>query len=213
MPRLHIPGPRPARPGVRTAALAAGLLLALVPAVAFGQETHAEEESGGIAALGFSLPALVSNLINFTILLIVLRLFLYAPIIKLLDERKRKIQEGLERAEQAADAASVSEQESRRVIEEAQAQARQLMLQAQEASAQLRTDLEARARADAEQIVTRAREEVRVERDQAIELLRREFADLTITAAERVTRQSLDRAAHQRLIDEVLVGSELGNQN
>ena len=43
--------------------------------------------------------------------------------------------------------------------------------------------------------------------------LRREFIDLTITAAERVTRQSLDRAAHQRLIDEVLVNSDLGGQN
>ena len=200
-----------ARPGVRTVAIAAGLLLALMPAVAFGQET--EEESGGIAALGFSLPSLVINLINFTILLIVLRLFLYKPVLRLLDERKRRIQEGLERAEQAADAASASEQESRRVIEEAQAQARQMMQQAQETAAQLRADLETRARADADQIVTRAREEVRVERDQAIELLRREFADLTITAAERVTRQSLDRAAHQRLIDEVLVGSDFGDQN
>ena len=87
------------------------------------------------------------------------------------------------------------------------------MQQAQQGAAQLREQLEERARADAEQIVARAREEVRIERDQAIAQLRREFADLTITAAERVMRQSLDRAAHQRLIDEVLVNSELGDQN
>ena len=203
---------RPSRllapPGKRAAAVAGGLLLAATPALA-----SAAEEGGGIAALGFSLPSLVTNLINFTILLVVLRLFLYKPVLRLLDERKARIQEGLERAEQAAASASASEAEARQAIEAAQQQARQLVAQAQEGAAQLRVELEDRARADAEQIVTRAREEVQVERDQAIELLRREFADLTITAAERVTRQSLDRAAHQRLIDEVLVEGGVGDQN
>ena len=191
------------------AALAAGLLLAALPAAA----AAAEEEAEGIAALGFSLPALVSNLINFTILLIVLRLFLYKPVLRLLDERKARIQEGLERAEQAASEASASESEARAAIEAAQLQGREFVAQAQAGAAHLRTELEERARADAEQIVTRAREEVENERDQAIELLRREFADLTITAAERVTRQTLDRAAHQRLIDEVLVDGGFSDQN
>ncbi len=201
--------PKLPRPGSRAAALVLGLGLALLPLLAFAQE----EDEGGIAALGFSLPALISNLINFTILLIVLRLFLYKPVLRLLDERKRRIQEGLERAEQAAAQASASETEAREAIERAQQQSREFVQQAQEAAAQLRAQLEERARADAERIVARAQEEVRVERDRAIEQLRREFADLTITAAERVTRQSLDRAAHQRLIDEVLVNSDLGDQN
>ena len=195
--------------GTRCAALAAGLLLAALPAAA----AAAEEEAEGIAALGFSLPALVSNLINFTILLIVLRLFLYKPVLRLLDERKARIQEGLERAEQAASEASASETEARAAVEAAQLQGREFVAQAQAGATQLRTELEERARADAEQIVARAREEVQIERDQAIELLRREFADLTITAAERVTRQTLDRAAHQRLIDEVLAGGGLSDQN
>ena len=201
---------RSARPrGLRLGAVALGLLLAAAPATAFA----AEEGPSGIAALGFSLPALVTNLINFTILLIVLRVFLYKPVLRLLDERRRRIQEGLDQAAQAASQASASEQEAREAIDQAQREGRELVQQAQQGAAQLREQLEERARADAEQIVARAREEVRIERDQAIAQLRREFADLTITAAERVMRQSLDRAAHQRLIDEVLVNSELGDQN
>jgi F-type H+-transporting ATPase subunit b len=195
----------------RFGAVALGLLLAATPAVTAAAEGG--ESTGGIAALGFSLPALVSNLINFTILLIVLKLFLYKPVLRLLDDRRRRIQEGFDRAEQAESQASASEHETREAIEQAQREARELVQQAHEAAAQLRAQLEERARADAEQIVSRAREEVQVERDQAIEQLRREFADLTITAAERVTRQSLDRAAHQRLIDEVLVNSDLSGQS
>ena len=196
-------------PSVRSrfAAALAGAGLAALPAVALAQEG---EGPTGIAALGFNLPGLIAQLINFGILLVILRLFLYKPVLNLLDERKRRIQEGLERAEQAAEQALASEGEVRRAIEEARAEGQQAVARAQEAAQRLRTELEERARADADQIVERAREEVRAERDQAIRQLRAEFTDLTIAAAERVIGQSLDRAAHQRLIDEVLVTSEFG---
>lgn len=197
-------------PSVRprfAAALAAGVCLAALPAVALAAE---EEGPTGIAALGFNLPGLIAQLINFGLLLVVMRLFLYKPVLKLLDERKRRIQEGLERAEQAAEQALASEGEVRRAVEEARAEGQQAVARAQEAAQRLRAELEERARADADQIVQRAREEVRTERDQAIQQLRAEFTDLTIAAAERVIGQSLDRAAHQRLIDEVLVTSEFG---
>ena len=69
------------------------------------------------------------------------------------------------------------------------------------------------AASDAEAIVSRAREEIALERDQAIEQIRREFADIAITAAERVIEQSLDRSAHQRLIDQVLAESQLGQRS
>jgi len=190
----------------RTGAALAGGLLAMMPALAAAQEA----ESGGIASLGFSLPGLIQQLVNFTILLIILRIFLYKPLFRVLDERKRRIQEGIDRAAAAASTAAESEAEARRIMDEARAEGQESIRRAQESAARLREELEARARADADQIVARAREEVALERDQAIEQLRREFADLTIVAAERVINQSLDRQAHQRLIDEVLVDSQAG---
>lgn len=188
-------------------ASALSLLLALLPQVA------AAEESGGIASLGFSVPGLITQLVNFIILLIALRAFLYGPILKVLDERKRRIQEGIDRAAQAASAAESSEVESRRVMEAARAEGQAAVARATDAAARLREELETRARADAEAIVARAREEIALERDQAIEQIRREFADIAITAAERVIEQSLDRAAHQRLIDQVLAESQLGQRS
>lgn len=186
-----------------------GLALA---AAALPTAASAAEEAGGIAALGFSLPGLITQLINFGILLVVLRLFLYGPLLKVLDERKRRIQEGIDAAASAASAAASSEAEARRAMEAARAEGQAAVARATEAAARLREELEARARADAEQIVARAREEIALERDQALEQLRREFADLAITAAERVIAQSLDRSAHQRLIDDVLAQSQLGGR-
>lgn len=188
-------------------ALVLTLVMAARPEVA-----SAAEEAGGIAALGFSLPGLITQMINFAILLVVLRMFLYRPLLKVLDERKRRIQEGIDAAASAASAAASSEAEARRAMEAARAEGQAAVARATEAAARLREELETRARADAEGIVARAREEIALERDQALEQLRREFADLAITAAERVIAQSLDRTAHQRLIDEVLAESQLGGR-
>ncbi|RLT26966.1 MAG: ATP synthase F0 subunit B [Chloroflexi bacterium] len=192
-----------------SAAALLGLSIAMLPVAAFA----AEEEAGGIAALGFSLPGLITQLVNFAILLVVLRVALYGPILKVLDERKRRIQEGIDRASEAASAAANSEVESRRAMEAARAEGQAAVARATEAAARLREELETRARAEADGIVARAREEIAQEREQAIEQIRREFADLAITAAERVIEQSLDRSAHQRLIDQVLADSQLGQRS
>lgn len=190
----------------RAVALLAGALLAAAP-----MALAAAEESGGIAALGFSLPGLVAQLINFLILMVVLRLFLYKPLMKMLDERRKRIQEGLDRAEEAVAGASSSEEEARRIVEQARVEGREAVTMAQEAAQRLRGELEERARQDADQILERAREELQAERDRALQELRQQFADLTVIAAERVLGQAIDGAAHRRLIDEVLVESGPGD--
>lgn len=192
----------------RAGALLTGLWLAALPFVAAAAEEHAEAE--GIAALGFNLPGLVAQFVNFLVLLVLLRLFLWGPIMRLLDERKQKIQEGLQRSQEAATAAAASEQEARRITEEARAEGREAVARAQETAQRLREELEQQARAQADQIVARARDDIQRERDQAVQQLRSEFASLTILAAERVIGQSLDQQAHQRLIDEVIVESRFG---
>ena len=199
--QLRIGMPRSAR----ARALIGAALLALVPAVA-----GATEEKEGIAALGLNLPGLIAQLVNFGILVVVLRLLLWKPILKVLDERKQKIEQGLQRSEEAATQAAASEEEARRVIDEARAEAREATARVQETAARLQVELEEQARREADQIVSRAREEIALERQQAVQQLRSEFADLTIRAAERVVGQAIDRDAHQRLIDEALVEARFG---
>ena len=92
-------------------------------------------------------------------------------------------------------------------IQEARQQSQALVAQAQEASNRIQEDARSQARQEAETLLERARNEIQLERDQAVAVLRSEFADLTVSAAEKVIGQSLDRQAHQRLIDEVLAES------
>ena len=157
--------------------------------------------------LGLNIPVLAAQLFNFFLLLVVLRLFLYRPILDMLDRRSQRIREGLQAAEQSKEQASQTEQEVAQQLEEARRQGQTLVAQAQEAASRIQDDARAQAQRDAEVLLERARGEIQLERDQAIAELRREFADITVSAAEKVIGQSLDRQAHQRLIDEALAES------
>ena len=158
-------------------------------------------------ALGINLPGLLAQLINFTILLIILRLVAYKPIMRMLDERKRRVQEGMETAERIKEREAQTEQEVAERLENARREGQELIGQAQQIAQRIQAEGREQAQADAEALLTRARSEIQLERDSAIADLRREFAGLTIYAAEKVIGQSLDRRAHQRLIDEVLTES------
>ena len=158
----------------------------------------------GISALGFNLPALIAQLVNFALLLVLFSVLLYKPLLKVLDERRRRIQEGLEASEEAKRRLAQTEQEVANELDRARQEGPALISPAQQISARIQEEARQAARTEAEQLLERARAEIQLERDGAIAELRREFADLTIRAAERVIKRSLDREAHRQLIQEVL---------
>ncbi|MCH8345417.1 MAG: F0F1 ATP synthase subunit B [Chloroflexi bacterium] len=165
---------------------------------------------GGIGALGINLPSLIAQLINFTILLIVLGWAFKKFLFPLMDERRKRIQEGLEASDEAKKRLAQTETETAAELDKARQEGQGLIGQAQQMSARIQEEARQSARAETETLLERARSEIQLERDAAIADLRREFADLTITAAERVIRRSLDRTAHRELIEEVLAEAPQG---
>jgi F-type H+-transporting ATPase subunit b len=170
----------------------------------------------GITDLGINLPVLIFQLVNFTFLLIVLKLFVYKPILKMLDERRERIREGLSAADRGKEQAIEAERQAAEQMEAARREGQTIIQNAQQISQRLQEEGRQQAQLQAEALLERARSEIQLERDNAITELRKEFADLTISAAEKVIGQSLDRAAHQRLIEQALSDSsfrETGRQN
>ncbi len=157
--------------------------------------------------LGFNLPVLIAQVVNFFLLLVLLRIFLYKPVLAMLDRRAQRIREGVEAADESKERASASEREVAQQLSASREQGQALIAQAQEAANRIQEEARSQARQEGETMLERARTEIQLERDQAIAELRGEFADLTVSAAEKVIGQSLDRQAHQRLIDEVLTES------
>ena len=158
-------------------------------------------------ALGINLPGLLAQLIGFAILLILLRFVAFKPFMRMMDERSRRVREGLEAAEKMKEQAAQSDVAVQKRLDEARQEGQTLIGQAQQIASRLQDEGRQQARTEGEALLARARNEIQLERDEAIAHIRREFADLTITAAEKVIGQSLDKKAHERLIEEVLAKS------
>ena len=155
-------------------------------------------------ALGIDLPRLLTFLVGFTVIAIFLRMFLYGPVTRMLDQRADRIRESLEAAERAqADAASSAERVEQELTN-ARREGQGLIAEAREAASRLKEQEMERTKAQMNEMLNRAREEVRREREAAVEEVRREFASIAILAAERVVEQSLDEDSHRDLIDHVL---------
>ena len=154
--------------------------------------------------LGISLPYLVAFMINFLLLLGLLTLALYKPMTKTLDERAAKIKESLEKAEQIQKESVRAEESVRSQIEAGRKEGQALIAQAAQNAERVKEEAKAEARKEAEAIVVKAQAQIESDREESFNKLRREFADLAVLAAEKVIEQSLDKKAHEKLIEKVL---------
>ena len=154
--------------------------------------------------LGINLPTLLAQIVNFAILLGLLYLVAYKPIMRMLDERSRRVKESMEQTELIKQQAERAEEEVKKQIEAASREGQEIIARAVRSGEDVRQKAQQDARQDAESLIARARVEIQRERDEAIGELRKEFADLTILAAGKVIDRSLDKEAHRQLIDKVL---------
>lgn len=161
----------------------------------------------GLAGLGINLPTLLAQIVNFVLLFGLLYLVAYKPIMRMLDERSRKIKDSMEQTEYIKEQASQAEVESKKRIEAASKEGQEVIARAVRNGEEVRQQAQQEARKDAESLIARARTEIQRERDESIDELRKEFAELTILAAEKVIDRSLDKEAHRQLIDKTLAES------
>lgn len=159
-------------------------------------------------ALGITLPSIIANAVNFLILLFVLRLVLFKPILKMLDDRRERIAEGLNAAETARADAARAQANIQEQLEAARAEGQELVANAQGIAARIQAEAREQASKDRDAALERARAEIQMERDRALDQLRQEFASITVQAAGRVIGESLDESAHRRIIEETLAESK-----
>ena len=154
--------------------------------------------------LGFHFPSLVVYLVNFGLLLVIMYKFAYKRIIKMLDERSERIYDALQEAERVRRETEDQQLQMQRALDENRQAGQQVLQEARQAAERYREDQQGKVQVQIEENLERARAEIEAERDAAIEQVRAQFADLVVSASERVIRKSLDKRDHERLIDEVL---------
>jgi F-type H+-transporting ATPase subunit b len=147
---------------------------------------------------------MIWTLIAFVITLLVLRRLAFPRIAEALDRRQRAIDESIDQAERTRREADDLLEEYRARLREARSQAEEIVVRARKAAETTERDSVERARVSREEILEQARRDAEASIHRAVGELRREMADLTVLATEKVTRKSLSEDDQRRLVEEAL---------
>ncbi len=167
-----------------------------------------------LVKLGINPAWLLSQLVNFILLLVILRAFAYKPVLNMLDTRKKKIQESLEYAEKVKREAEGQQKEFDRKLEEARRQNQAAVAAASQVAEQERTRIVAEAQEEARKIREQAREQIEYERRQMQQQLRAEVVRLSLLASQKVLSASIDEKMHHKLVSDFLAqADQLSSRN
>ena len=145
-----------------------------------------------------------SQVISFVIVALLLRRFAYKPILNVLEERRRRIEEGQINAEKIKRQLDEAEKRYSEILAKANAEAQKMIDEARESSAHLAERKQQEAIAAAEQIIAKAREASAIEHERTMDSLKQELGRLVVDTTAKVTGKVLTPEDQQRLQEEAM---------
>jgi len=156
-----------------------------------------------LEGLGIDWKLLVAQIINFLILLFLLRFFLYKPIVNILSQRKEKIAKGIKDAEEAAERLNKASKESREILTQASLESEKIIKSAkQDMEEQTQKQIE-QTKLKAQQILKLSREQAAKEQEKIVVQAKREITDLAVTISEKVMEIKVDKNDVQKVSDKI----------
>ena len=147
---------------------------------------------------------MIWTIVTFVVLLTILRLVAWKPLLAMLDEREKRIQDALGQAEKAREEAEKSVEENRRMMAKAEADAAEAIARGREAAERVAQEVRQRAETESRQMLEQARRSIQQEKEQAIQELRNQVADLAILAAEKILEENLDEARNRKIVEDFI---------
>ncbi|CBL47381.1 F0-ATP synthase, b subunit [gamma proteobacterium HdN1] len=129
--------------------------------------------------------------------------FIWPPVINAMQERQRKIAEGLQEADRASKDLELAQKSATDTLREAKVQAAQLIEQANKRANQLIEEAKDNARAEGERIKVAAQADIEQEVQRAKEALRAQLASLSLLGAEKILQTSINQEAHSKMLEQL----------
>lgn len=152
---------------------------------------------------------LIAQLVIFLLVLGILYRLAWGPLLRILNERRARIAQGVEATQKAIQEREAAERERQAKLEEARREAQTILDRIAKQGEDLRKELEVKAREQAEALIAKARAEIQQERQQAVQDLRSQVAGLAVMAAGRIIGESLDAKKHRELIERAIEEAEI----
>jgi F-type H+-transporting ATPase subunit b len=163
-----------------------------------------------LEALGINLGYLLAFTLSFGILFVVLRAWVFLPLLNQLEKRRLAIARGLEDARIAADARANAEQEAKHIITEAQTRAGEVIREATERAQNVEKEIRAQAESEVAKSREEAMTELEGERNRMLSELRGQIASLAMSAAQKLITENLDERRQRVLVNEFFSGVRSG---
>jgi F-type H+-transporting ATPase subunit b len=160
--------------------------------------------SSGSFLVSPNVGVMVWTLLLFGISMYLLAKLAFPRITEALDRRQKAIEESIDHAERIRAEADQLLAEYRERLKEARGQAEEIISRARKTAEVHEAEAEAEAKAKREQMMEQTRRDIEAETRRAIQEIRREVADLTVMATEKVTRKTLTEEDQRRLVEETL---------
>ena len=172
-----------------------------------GEDLHesTEAQSGGHAPnplVKLDPGLFIWTILTFLILFFVLAKFAWKPLLAALESRENTIKFSLEDAEKAKAELERLNAESEEIIAKARSEAQTIRVEAKSAAEKIKADVMVQAGEDAKKIRDEAEKQIQVEKDKAINEIRQEVVNLTMTVAEKVIKKNLSKEDNQSLIED-----------
>lgn len=169
--------------------------------------TEIVSQPGLLASLGINAKLFLAQLLNFSILLLVLWRFAYKPLLKLMDERTVKIEEGLKNAEEAKILHKRASSDHAKALAEARGEVQTMLEKAREEAQVVHERSMAETRAEIEKQIEGARERLELERQAMMKSMKKDVVHLVIQVSEQVLGEringEIDEAYIQRVIKSI----------
>ncbi|MBP6975857.1 MAG: F0F1 ATP synthase subunit B [Candidatus Moranbacteria bacterium] len=154
-----------------------------------------------LANLGIDWKLLLAQVVNFAVVLLVLKRFAYQPMLKLLDERTAKIEKGLVDAEGAARKLGEMEMKEKAVLTDARTEAKRILAETDEAAAKRDAVKMVETEARVKKLLEESENKIVEDRKKMLEEAKRELASTVLLAVEKVLREKMDGAKEKELIE------------
>ncbi|MCH9698586.1 MAG: F0F1 ATP synthase subunit B [Gammaproteobacteria bacterium] len=152
---------------------------------------------------------LIGQMITFAVLIWFSMTYIWPPLLKALEEREKKIADGLAAADKAKQELATAEQQAQDAYAEAKKEAASIVEMARKQSADIVAEAKQIAQREADRIAETAQAEISREVEQATETLRADVSRLAINAAQKILGQEVDEGKHRQMLQDV--ASKLGS--
>ncbi len=146
---------------------------------------------------------LLGQMISFAIFIWFCMKYVWPPLINAMQERQKKIAEGLQEADRAAKDLELAQKKATDLLREAKEQAAQLIEQANKRANQLVEEAKDQARAEGDRLKTAAQADIEQEVQRAKEALRAQVAALSLLGAEKILQSSVNQEAHGKMLEQL----------